>query len=232
MRKTLLVGSAALAWMMLAVPAFAGFATSVSGNGALVSPPSSALGDVSTQYQVWNESSGTLSSALTVENNGAVGSYSGMSPGTSTTLAAGTSYGSTFVQLNPGIDGTVHSGMAFINFSTAIIGVALSGTTNGVPGSLDLSDKYGAAGTTYPTGYSVPPNNRGILDKTNQFFTILNGGKELEVQLTANFDGFKELRVFTQGGSVGAVPEPASMVVWTVLGSVVAGGAWYRRRRA
>jgi len=232
MRKTLLVGSAALAWMMLAVPAFAGFATSVTGNGALVSPPSSALGDVSTQYQVWNESSGTLSSAVTLENNGAVGSYSGLSPGSSTTLAAGTSYGSTFIQLNPGIDGVVHSGTAFINFSTQITGIALSGTVNGVPGSLDLTDKYGAPATTYPTGFTSPNNNRGILNKTNQFFTILNGGKELEIQLTANFNGFKELRVFTSGGSVGAVPEPASMVVWTVLGSVVAGGAWYRRRRA
>jgi len=234
MRKSLVGGAVALS-LLLSSPIYAGFATSATGaNGgvaALVSPPASALGDVSTAYQVWNESSGTLSSSVTLENNGAVGSYSGVSPGTPTVLGSGTTYGTTFIQLNPGINGTVNSGMAIIDFSSKIIGIALSGTTAGVPGSLDKTDQYGAPGTTYPTGYTNPSNNRGIIGKNNDLFTITNGGTELEVHLTAQFDGFKELRVFTAGGSASGVPEPASLAVWSLLGTVVAGGKWWRRQR-
>jgi hypothetical protein len=234
MRKTLF-GSAAALTLLLSSPIYAGFATSATGaNGgsaALVSPPPSALGDVSTAYQVWNESSGTLSSSVSLENNGAVGSYSGVSPGTSTVLASGTGYGTTFIQLNPGVNGTVQSGTAIIDFSSKIIGIALSGTTAGVAGSLDKTDQFGAPGTTYPTGYTSPNNNRGIIGKNNDLFTILNGGTELEVHLTAQFNGFKELRVFTAGGSASGVPEPASLAVWSLLGTVVAGGKWWRRQR-
>jgi hypothetical protein len=237
MRKALFVGAAALT-LLCATPTFAGFATSVSysgptggGQGAfLVSPPPSALGDVNTAYQVWNESSGTLASSVTLEKDGALGSYSGLSPGNPTTLAAGTAYGSTFVQLNPGVNGQFHAGEAIIQFSSKILGIALSGFTNGVPGSLDKTDVYGAPGTTYPTNYNNPNNNRGILNKTNQFFTITNGGTELEVSLTANFDGFKELRVFTSGTATG-VPEPASIAIWSLMGTVFAGRGWWRRRQ-
>ena len=234
MRKSLF-GSAAALTLLFASPIYAGFATSATGasggTAALVPPPTSALGDVSTAYQVWNESSGTLSSSVSLENNGAVGSYSGVSPGTPTVLGSGTPYGTTFIQLNPGINGTVKSGEAIINFSSKIVGIALSGTTAGVPGSLDKTDVYGAPGTTYPTGYTNPTNNRGIIGKTNDFFTILNGGTELEVHLTAQFDGFKELRVFTAGGSASGVPEPASLAVWSLLGTVLVGGSFWRRQR-
>jgi len=236
MRKSLIVGAAALT-LLCATPTFAGFATSVTGaaggSAALVSPPSSALGDVSTAYQVWNESSGTLSSSVTLENNGAVGSYAGAPPssvGTPTTLAAGTAYGTTFIQLNPGLAGPVHSGEAIIMFSSKIIGVALSGFTNGVPGSLDKTDVYGAPGTTYPTNYNNPNNNRGIIGKTNDSFVITDGGLELEVALTANNFGFKELRVFTSGSASG-VPEPASIAIWSLAGTFFAGRGWWRRRQ-
>jgi hypothetical protein len=237
MRKSLMVSAAALT-LLCATPTFAGFATSVSysgptgsGQGAsLVSPPASALGDVNTAYQVWNESSGKLASSVTLENNGAVGSYSGLSPGTSTTLASGTAYGTTFVQLNPGVNGAFHAGEAIIQFSSKIIGIALSGVTGGVPGSLDKTDVYGAGGTVYPTGYNNPNNSRGIIGKNNQFFTITNGGTELEVSLTANFDGFKELRVFTSGSATG-VPEPASIAIWSLAGTFFAGRGWWRRRQ-
>ena len=238
MRKSLLVSAAALT-LLCATPSFAGFATSVSYTGptgsgqgaALVAPPPSALGDVNTAYQVWNESSGTLGSSVALENNGAVGSYSGISPGTSTTLGAGTQYGTTFVQLNPGVVGTFHAGEAIIQFSSKIIGIALSGTTGGVPGSLDKTDIYGAPGTTYPTGYTNPNNNRGIIGKNNQFFTITNGGTELEVNLTANNLGFKEIRVFTAGGSATGVPEPASIAIWSLAGTFFAGRGFWRRRQ-
>jgi hypothetical protein len=238
MRKSLFVGAAALT-LLCASPAFAGFATSVSysgpagGGAALVSPPPSALGDVSTSYQVWNESSGTITSNITLENNGAPGSYAGAPPssvGTPTTLTTGTPYGSTFIQLNPGVAGTVHSGEAIIMFSTKIIGIALSGLTNGVPGTLDKTDVYGAPSTTYPTNYNNPNNNRGIIGKTNQSFVITDGGLELEVKLTANNFGFKELRVFTAGSASG-VPEPASIAIWSLAGTFFAGRGWWRRRQ-
>jgi hypothetical protein len=239
MRKFLLVGAVALT-SLCAAPAFAGFATSVSysgpagGGAALVAPPPSALGDVSSAYQVWNESSGTLSSSVTLENNGAPGSYAGAPPssvGTPTTLAAGTTYGTTLIQLNPGAAGTVHSGEAIIMFSSKITGIALSGFTSGVQGSLDKTDIYGAPGTTYPTNYTSPNNNRGIIGKTNDSFVITDGGLELEVKLTANNFGFKELRVFTAGGSPTGVPEPASIAIWSLAGTFFAGRGWWRRRQ-
>jgi hypothetical protein len=238
MRNVLFVGAATLTFFC-AAPSFAGFATSVSymgptgaGQGAaLVSPPSSAVGDVSTAYQVWNESSGVIGAPVTLENNGAVGSYSGISTGTSTTLASGTPYGTTMIQLNPGIDGVVHSGEVIIQFSSKIIGIALSGATSPTSlGSLGATDIYGAPGTTYPTAYN-PNNNRGIIGHTNDSFQITNGGTELIVQLTANFDGFKELRVFTAGGSASGVPEPASLAIWSLVGVVVVGGNRWRRQR-
>lgn len=237
MRRSFLVGIAALTLLFFATPSFAGFAISATGSGggtaALISPPSSALGVVSTAYQVWNESSGlTTSPSFTLENNGAVGSYSGLSPGTSTTIASGTPYGSTMIQLNPGINAVVHSGDAIITFSSKIIGIALSGTTGGVAGSLDVTDKYGAPTTTYPTGYTNPSNNRGIIGKSNDLFTISSGGTVLDVKLTANFDGFKELRVFTAGTGTAGVPEPASLVVWSIVGAVVAGRSLRRQRPA
>ncbi len=116
-------------------------------------------------------------------------------------------------------------------FSSKIIGIALSGFTNGTPGSLDKSDIYGAPGTTYPTNYSTPNNNRGIIGKSNQQFTITDGGLELEVNLTANNGGFKEIRVFTAGGSPSGVPEPASIAIWSLAGTFFAGRGWWRRRQ-
>jgi hypothetical protein len=238
MRKAFFVGATALT-LICGTPAFAGFATSVSYQGptgsgqgaALVSPPSSAVGDVNTAYQVWNESSGVIAAPVTLENNGAVGSYNGVSPGTSTTLSTGTPYGSTLVQLNPGVNGVVHSGEAIIQFSSKIIGIALSGATSPTSlGSLGATDPYGAPGTTYPTAFN-PNNNRGIIGKTNDSFQITNGGTELIVQLTANFNGLKELRVFTAGGSASGVPEPASLAIWSLVGTVLVGGNRWRRQR-
>ncbi len=229
MRK-LLVGFSALGVLCLATPAFAGFAVSASGNvpntvTGLVTPPPNAVADTATTYQIWNEQQGVLASPVAVDNNGAVGSYSGLSPGTPTTLAAGTPFGTTYIQLNPGINGVVHSGVATILFSSKIIGLALSAS------NLTATNIYGAPGTVYPSGQGDPNNNGGsVVGKSNQFFTITDGGFELQVALTANFDGFKDIRVFTANNST-LVPEPASMIVWSVLGSVISGGAWFRRRR-
>jgi hypothetical protein len=229
MRK-FLVGLSALGAMFCATPAFAGFAISATGNvpstvNGLVSPPLNAVADTSTTYQVWNETEGTLSTNVAVDNTGANGSYSGLSPGTSGTLASGTTYGTTYIQLNPGINGVVHSGEVTILFSSKITGIALSAA------NLNASNIYGSSTTTYPPFPGSPNNNGGsILTKNNQFFNITDGGRELQVFLTANYDGFKDIRVFTANNST-FVPEPASLMVWTVLGTVLTGGAWWRRQR-
>jgi hypothetical protein len=228
MRK-LLVGFSALGVLFCAAPAFAGFAVSASGNvpggTGLISPPANAVTNTSLTYQIWNEQQGTLASPVAVDNNGAVGSYSGLSPGTPTTLAAGTPFGTTYVQLNPGVNGVVHSGIATILFSSKIIGLALSGT------NLQATNILGAPGTTYYSGPTNNSNNGGsVVGKSNQFFTITDGGLELQVALTANFDGFKDIRVFTANNAT-TVPEPASLIVWSVLGTVISGGAFWRRQR-
>jgi hypothetical protein len=228
MRK-LLVGFSALGVLFCAAPAFAGFAVSATGNvpggTGIVSPPPNAVADTSLTYQIWNEQQGTLAAPVSVDNNGAVGSYSGLSPGTPTILLPGTPFGTTYVQLNPGVNAVVHSGVATILFSSKIIGLALSAA------NLQATNIYGAPGTTYPSGPGNPDNNGGsVVGKTNQFFSITDGGKELQVALGANFDGFKEIRVFTANNST-TVPEPASLIVWSVLGTVITGGAFWRRQR-
>ena len=98
---------------------------------------------------------------MTLENNGAVGSYSGVSPGTPTTLTTGTPYGTTFVQLNPGVNGVVHSGEAIIDFSSKIIGIALSGMTADVAGSLDRQIPYGAPGHDVSDRLQQPQQQSG-----------------------------------------------------------------------
>jgi len=234
MRK-LLVGFSALGVLFCATPAFAGFAVSATGNvpgtlTGLVTAPANAQVPTSTAYQIWNEQQSTLTSPVTLDNNGAVGSYSGLTPGTPTTLGTGTAFGTTYVILNPNASGSVNSGVATILFSSKILGLALTAT------NLSNTNIYGAPGTTnYPT---FPGTNNGgasnnfssIVGKTNQFFTITDGGLELQVALTANDGGFKDIRVFTAGNST-VVPEPASLIVWTVLGTVVSGGAFWRRQR-
>jgi hypothetical protein len=228
MRKFLL-GLSAIGVLLFATPAFAGFAISASGNvpagTGLVSPPANAVTFTSPQYEIWNEQQGTLTAPVSVDNDGTPGSYSGLSPGTPTTLGAGTPFGTTYVQLNPGVDAEVHSGVATILFSSKIIGLALSGT------NLQATNSLGAPGTTYYSGPTNNDNNGGsVVGKTNQFFSITDGGLELQVALGANFDGFRDIRVFTAGNST-LVPEPASLIVWSVLGTVLSGGAWWRRQR-
>src|SRR5438874_1337574 len=94
MKKLLVVGCT-LTLLLLASPVFAGFAVTVTGNGALVAPPPNASPGAfeSDAYQVWNESSGTIGSPATLDYNGAPGSYNGLSAFTPTTLATGTPYG-------------------------------------------------------------------------------------------------------------------------------------------
>jgi hypothetical protein len=192
-----------------------------------VAPPANAFADTSSTYQIWNEQQGTLASSVSLAADGTQGSFSGVSAFNPTTLGAGTAFGTTYIQLNTGAVGAVPggSGIATILFSTKILGLALTAS------NLTNTNSLGAPGTTYPSGQGGPNNNGGsIVGKNNQFFTITDGGRELEVQLTSQFQGFKDIRVFTAGNST-TVPEPASLIVWSLLGTVVSGGAWWRRQR-
>jgi hypothetical protein len=231
MRKSL-IGLSALGVLCFATPAFAGFAVSATGNvpagTGLVTPPLDAAASTSPMYQIWNEQQGTLASSVSVTAPTPDGTtVSGLGPFTATSLSAGTAFGTSYIQLNTGAPGAVAggSGTATILFSSRIIGLALTAS------DLTNSNSLGAPGTTYPSGQGGANNNGGsIVGKSNQFFTITDGGRELEVQLTSQFNGFKDIRVFTAGNST-TVPEPASLIVWSLLGTVVSGGAWWRRQR-
>lgn len=229
MRQLLFVGAAALT-LFCASPAIAGFVT-VSGNAALVSAPATALSETGNIYNVWQESSGVIGSGgVVVDTTGTPGSYTGDSPYTPSSLAANTPYNSTMIQLNPETAGTVHSGEAILTFTSKIIGIALSGASSPTSlGTLGNSDHPYGGSTVYPSAYN-PTNNRGIIGHNNDSFSISANGEVLTVRLTANNDGFKELRVFTAGSASG-VPEPASLAIWGLVGTVFAGRSLRRRPR-
>ncbi len=225
MKKWLGLASLVTAVLVLsAAPASAAFVVSVTGNGSLIAPPSDASPGalVSDSYSVWNESSGSIVSDLAVDHDGTPGSYKGNSDfsGLGTTLTAGTKYQSAMIHLETATDGL--GLQAVITFAKEIIGISLFSP------SIDNSDIYGAPGTTYPT-FGVPIaglDTRGIDFRANDMFSISPDGKTLTVHFTANGAGFDQIRVFGSG-----VPEPASLAVWSLLGSVVGGGSWFRNRR-
>jgi len=107
--RRILVGLSALGVLCFATPAFAGFAISASGNvpggTGLVSPPADAFADTSHTYQIWNEQQRTLASPVTLTADGTLGTFRGDAAFSSTTLSTGTAFGTTYVQLNPGLAG-------------------------------------------------------------------------------------------------------------------------------
>ena len=204
MRKALFVGATALT-LLCATPTFAGFATSVSysgptgsGQGA-VPRRSAAFGAGRREHRLPSleriERNDRLD--VTLENNGAVGSYYGVSPGTSTTLAAGTDYGTTFVQLNPGVNGDVPCGRSDHS-------VQLEDHRHRPlrcdrrPAGIARQD-----GPVRCSGYRLSdrlqqPEQQPRASSART--TILHDHQwryRARRQLTANFNGFKELRVFT-----------------------------------
>jgi hypothetical protein len=207
--------------------AFAAFVVSVTGTGALVSPPadSSPGAFEANSFSVWEESTGEIASDLALDHDGTAGDFQGNDDFSllGTTLSAGTKYNATLIHLDPESQG-LGSAKAAISFATQIIGIALFGT------AVDASDIYGAPGTTYPTGAvpTVSLDTRGIDFRANDKFSISADGKILSLHFTGNGAGFDQIRVFT---AAGAVPEPASLAVWTIIGTAVGGRSWWRRRK-
>ncbi|HXY32703.1 MAG TPA: hypothetical protein VEI07_00665 [Planctomycetaceae bacterium] len=197
----------------------AGFIASTTGAIDVISPPASALPGklVSNDYQAWDESTGKLSSPLQVDMLGQPGSYDGLSRFTalSGTLAAGTKYDSVMVQLDPKTTFPAQSPIASITFTGKIIGLALFGP------SLDASDIYGSPTTVYPHGLpGIGTQGRGINRTHENRFSITNNGLTLNLQLTAGFGGFEEMRIFC-APAVASVPEPFSLAIWSGVGLVL-----------
>jgi hypothetical protein len=206
------------------LPADAGFVASVTGEAQVISPPASSVPGalVSHDLQVWDESSGKLSANLTLDLGGQPGRYDGLTNYTTlnTTLSKGTAYNSVMVQLDPTSPYSTTPVTASITFTSKIIGIALFGT------SLNASDIYGNPTTVYPNGL---PNlflqTRGIDFTHADRLSISSNGETLSLQLPANFGIYDQIRVFTAG----AVPEPASLFVWSVIGLVLVVGAYPSR---
>jgi hypothetical protein len=205
--------------IVTAASADAGFIASTTGAINVISPPASALPGAltSNNYQAWDESSGTLSAPLQVNELGQPGSYDGLTNYSklSGTLAAGTKYDSVMVQLDPKTTFPAQDPIASITFTGKIIGLALFGP------SLNASDVYGNPTTTYPSG--LPPigtQGRGINMTHNDRFSISSNGLTLSLQLTAGFGGFEEMRIFT-APAVAGVPEPVSLAIWSGIGLAV-----------
>lgn len=194
-------------------PAKAGFVASVTGAAQVIAPPLSSLPGalLSNDYQVWDESSGTLSSNLRVNQSGQAGNFDGLSNyfALASVIPAGTAYESVMIQLDPSTKFPAQAPVATITFTNKIIGLELFGR------HLDASDIYGNPTTIYPHGL---PNlflqTRGIDFTHNDRFSISSDGKSLTLQLTAGFLGFDQIRVFTEAVASN-VPEPASLAVWS-----------------
>jgi hypothetical protein len=202
------------------VSAHAGFVASVSGQAVVIPPPPSSVPGAltSNELQVWDETSGKLSSNLAVDLAGQPGNYDGLTNYSTlgTTLAKGTSYDSVMIQLDPTSPYPTQSVTASITFSNKIIGLALFGP------SLNASDIYGFPKTIYPTGL---PNlflqTRGINYSHADRLSISSNGKTLTLQLPATYGVFDQIRVFTAVAS--GAPEPASLLVWSTMGLMVFG---------
>ena len=195
----------------------AGFIASTTGAIDVISPPSVAIFKTSNSYQAWQESTGTLSAPLKVDELGQSGSFDGLTnyKPLSGTLAAGTAYASTMIQLDPGLVLRPKDPIASITFTGKIIGLALFGP------SLDASDVYGNPSTIYPHGLpTLFMQGRGIDMLHNDRFSVSSDGKTLTLQLTAGFLELDEIRVFTDPAST-SVPEPMSLAIWSGVGLVV-----------
>jgi hypothetical protein len=208
-----------------ATTAQAGFVASVSGQAQVIAAPASSVSGAltSNELQVWDESSGKLSSNLTLDLGDHPGSYTGLTNYSSlgVTLTKGTAYNSTMIQLDPTSPYPTKPVTASITFTSKIIGIALFGT------SLNTSDIYGSPTTVYPTGM---PNlflqTRGIDYTNSDMLSISSNGKTLTLTLPATYGIFDQIRVFT--AATGA-PEPASLLVWSTMGLMAFGRKFPKR---
>jgi hypothetical protein len=209
-----------LAFLAATLSAQAGFVSSVSGQAVVIAAPSSSAPGAltSNELQVWSETSGTISSNLTLDLGAHPGNYDGLTNYTNlgTTLAQGTKYESVMIQLDPASPYPTQPVTATINFTNKIIGIALFGS------SLNASDIYGMPKTIYPTGL---PNlflqTRGIDYTHADRLSISSNGQSLSLQLPATYGVFDQIRVFTAVAS--GAPEPASLLVWSTMGLMIFG---------
>jgi hypothetical protein len=202
--------------VLSASAAHAGFIASTTGAINVIAPPASSVPGAltSNNYQAWDENSGAFSAPLQVNMLGQPGSYDGLSnyAPLAGTLPTGTKFDSIMVQLDPKTTFPAQSPIASITFTGKIIGLALFGP------SLDASDIYGNPSTTYPHGLpQIGTQTRGIDFTHDDRFSITNNGLTLNLQLTAGFGDFDQIRIFA-APAVASVPEPASLAIWSGVG--------------
>jgi hypothetical protein len=200
--------------------AHAGFIASTTGAVDVISAPASARPGTlaSNNYQAWDETTGALSTPLKLDMLGQAGNYDGLTNFTPLggTLPAGTDYESVMIQFDPKTSVPAQSPIASITFTGKIIGLALFGS------SLDASDIYGSPTTVYPHGLpNIGTQGRGLNRTHDNRFSITNDGFTLNLQLSAGFGGFEEIRIFA-APAVASVPEPASLAIWSAIGLLIA----------
>ena len=242
LRMMLILGGMAFTASCAVVPVYAEFGVSVSGQAEIIDPPASAVAGAteSNNYQVWFEGCQTLEANLHVDyvphhrddGDDRLGNLldNVLSIVENDTFAfgsddhkihEGTCVCSYFVHLDPAqIENRLFiNPQATLTFDQQILGIAFRDHR------LDQSDYLGAPGTTYPTGANF--RGLGFFDT----FTVSGGGHVLDLSFFARY-GFDQIRVFTacEQGSA-PVPEPASLVVWSLVALTGGSLTWRRRKR-
>jgi len=140
-------------------------------------------------------------------------------PGSTATLAAGTLLNSHILHC----DRTSGSGSvtAAATFDTPIIALSFN------DGTLDGSDFLGNSATSYPTGTY---GRRMIFGEGTDSLSVSADRMQLTaVTQRAGAPYLDELRVFTDATTF-IIPEPATLLLWSLLAGLGAGLAWRRRR--
>jgi hypothetical protein len=189
---------------------------------AMPAPPSlqyNAFESDTTIALITEQTNFELPGSVPLDVDGATGLYDQVVDLTGGVLPAGSRVDIHILHFDPvGAPRTLFRAMGSVTFDRPIVGLALRRLT------LEASDFYGAAGTTYPTAATANFRefelNGGAIGVTDTV-EISADQRTLLVDWGAT-PYFDQLRVFT------AVPEPSALVV---LSPVVAGSAVFGARR-
>ena len=109
-----------------------------------------------------------------------------------------------------------------MSFTDKILGIIV--TDQG----LDDSDGVGAPGTDYPAGVQYRGLEWGGQDQVT--LSISGDDKTISFDFLKANTVMDQVRVITESGAK-AIPEPATFIVWSILGTLAITVGWWRRRR-